>query len=508
VTVTAYDGANTASCQLGVTAYDPASSNGFAGAKTTCVSASSTPTPGSGGCPAGAAVLSTSSYSSALGAGHFGSDKQVLFKCGDTFTGTDTTLTGVTWSIGAYGGCQGTQTSRPIFNTASTSAGAFIINNTGTGDGRIADIDCEGAGTGGGCVNSPGGNGKISYQITLSNLHSNGNRTSYAYSQGAQWGLVGLVQTGASGIGTFLNFNENNPPYAGNTVNNLDYTALLGSYINGVGAAGGSSSGIETVRISACRMCVLENNNMQNSNNVGSNLKLHNGNTNNSLPTWTGVYTEFIEISDNWFGDNGGAGPEFAPQNAGLDERLRNIVFERNYVTNQTSGQGTRQGYASGVNMTLRDNIYYMPGNSSNYPITGHQVFTRGVEPAAQFNEAYNNTCYAPNSIAGQECIGFDGYGGYTPTAHSYAKNNMIYTPGSNGHLAVHDTGTGNTVSNNTVASSNNPGFMNGSGSFSLITDYKPTANYSGGTSVPVWFDALGLLWSLTSTWDLGAVHP
>ena len=57
VTVTAHDGTNTASCQLGVTAYDPAGSNGFAGTKTTCVSASGTPVPGSGGCPAGAAVL-------------------------------------------------------------------------------------------------------------------------------------------------------------------------------------------------------------------------------------------------------------------------------------------------------------------------------------------------------------------------------------------------------------------------------------------------------------------
>jgi len=45
-----------------------------------------------------------------------------------------------------------------------------------------------------------------------------------------------------------------------------------------------------------------------------------------------------------------------------------------------------------------------------------------------------------------------------------------------------------------------------GSGHFDLISDFKPTANYLGGTSVPVWYDALGVLWS--STWYLGAVHP
>jgi hypothetical protein len=37
------------------------------------------------------------------------------------------------------------------------------------------------------------------------------------------------------------------------------------------------------------------------------------------------------------------------------------------------------------------------------------------------------------------------------------------------------------------------------------ITDWKPTANYSGGISVPVFYDALGTLWA---TWDLGAVDP
>jgi hypothetical protein len=49
------------------------------------------------------------------------------------------------------------------------------------------------------------------------------------------------------------------------------------------------------------------------------------------------------------------------------------------------------------------------------------------------------------------------------------------------------------------------PPDRNGSGKFSLITDFKPTANYSGGTSVPVWYDALGVPWS--SPQDLGAVH-
>ena len=80
-----------------------------------------------GGCPAGAAVLSTSSFNTALGSSHFGSGKRVLFKCGDTFTGDNATLKATTWSVGAYGGCEGTQTNRPIFN--DTGSGHYQLSH-------------------------------------------------------------------------------------------------------------------------------------------------------------------------------------------------------------------------------------------------------------------------------------------------------------------------------------------------------------------------------------------
>ncbi len=506
VTVTAHNGANAASCQFGVTAHDPAGANGFSGAKTTCVSASGTPTPGSGGCPANAAVLNTSSFTTALGSAHFGSGKRVLFKCGDTFTGDNATLSGTTWSVGAYGGCEGTQTSRPILRDSGV-AGELTVA-LASGDGRIADLDLEGNGTAASAVTTPGGNSKINYQITLYNLYSNGNNSSYSWSQGAQWGLVDSVMTGMrTNIGTFVNYNENNPnTWSGNVYNNLNYQALLGNSFNGAGGNDGGS-GQETVRISACRMCVVENNTFENANSIGATLKLHNGNTNNSSSTWTGVYTELVEISDNWFGGTSGAQVvENAPQNAGDDERLRNIVFERNLLAGSTGVQGGRQLLVSAVNETVRDNAFYMIGSSSEYPIYGAQVAARGIEPVPTGVEVYNNTCYAPDAISGQRCAGFDAVGGLSaPAINSFAKNNLFYTPAS-GHSTIVNTGTGNTVSNNTATPSNNPAFTDGSGSFSLISDFKPTANYTGGTAVPVWYDALGLL--LASTWDLGAVYP
>src|SRR5260370_21571653 len=98
-------------------------------------------------------------------------------------------------------------------------------------------------------------------------------------------------------IGTFVNYGENNPPYSGNVYNNLDYSALLGNLFNGVGGSG--SGGVGTVRISACRLCAIENNTIQNANGVGAVLKLHHVKTYNSAATSTGPYTELVEISDN-----------------------------------------------------------------------------------------------------------------------------------------------------------------------------------------------------------------
>jgi len=145
VTVTAYDGKNTAVCRLAVSAYDPAGAKGFAGKKTTCVSASEKPAAGMAGCPAEAAVLHTASFNTALDPAHLGSGKRVLFKCGDTFTGDHASLDGTTWSVGAYGSCEGTQTGRPILRDSGT-AGELDVSLS-SGDGRIADLDLEGNGT-------------------------------------------------------------------------------------------------------------------------------------------------------------------------------------------------------------------------------------------------------------------------------------------------------------------------------------------------------------------------
>jgi hypothetical protein len=159
----------------------------------------------------------------------------------------------------------------------------------------------------------------------------------------------------------------------------------------------------------------------------------------------------------------------------------------------------------SAVNATVRDNVFYMPGTLTQYPIYGVQVAQRGIEPVPSGVEVYNNTCFAPNAVGAQACIAFDNAGSLSiPATNSIAVNNLFYVA-AGVHSTVANSGAGNTVSNNTSSPTGNPAFTNGSGKFSVISDFKPTANYAGGVSVPVWYDALGVPWP--PTWDLGAVH-
>jgi hypothetical protein len=368
--------------------------------------------------------------------------------------------------------------------------------NNNSGDGRIANIACAGTGT---CFSQDYANSilYIPYQITLYNLYSNSSDESYYFAQGAQIAIVNSVQL-HMGVnqGTFLMYAGQNPTnWASCTAcpfPNGNYQALLGNSFNGTGAPD-PGSGIETVRIQGGRLMVIENNLFTNANNVGATLKVNSKNTPNG-GSFTGVYQEYLMVTDNLFsGKSGSQIFEFSPENNTSDERGRYLVFERNVVDARTSGGKV---LISGVNNSVRDNAIIGQGGNPTYAF---QIVQRGYEPAPQYVEVYNNTCNNVNV-----CVGLTGQFYAGNPANSFARNNLYFRTTST--AAVVDAGTGDTVSNNTTTATANPGFTNGSGTFMVISDFKPTANYWGGTSVPVWYDAIGLTWS--SAWDLGAVHP
>ena len=541
--VTATDGTNTAQCKVAVTAYDPIGSNGFPGTATTCVAQSTLPVAGSGGCPAAAAVATQASFSTAVSS-YIGAGKRLLLHCGDTFTDAGALIGSTKWSIDEYGSCTGSN--RPIITIGASIKG--IDASAEIGDGRVSNLDFECTGSGNFAIwldNFP----KINYQITLDNLNSNGCGQGYGFSQSAQNGMVNdvITGTGVSSVAAYFNFNQSNPNaangvYTGHAINNQFYGAAIGNFFSG--QDGTSSTGIETLRIGAGHYYAIENNTLLNANSSGAVLKIHEGNTNNSCQAaslgdtqcganggggsttpcvingtpyfantncWTGEYTDYFEISDNSFtGRSGAQSVENAPENAFTDERLRYFVVERNYFNPiGMQSEGGRILYVSAVNETVRDNVFNMNGTSSLYPNYGVISAGRGAEPTPSGIEAYNNTFYIPTNVGSTQIgVGFTttnsgGASGTVAAGNSFILNNMQYAASApNTYL---NNGSNNSVSNNTTTTTNNPSFTDGSTTFSLLSDFKPTANYTGGTSVPVWYDAFGVAWA--PTWDLGAVH-
>lgn len=507
VTVSATDGTNSATCQLAVTVYDPSGTNGFAGTATTCVAAASTPVAAQGGCPAGAAVLSQVSYSTALGGSAFGSGKRVLFKCGDTFTTSGgVTLAAVKWAIDAYGGCENSTTNRPIFRTTGGTPIVFSSKTTAMGDGRIANIDFDGGGSSFAILQQGGAGTHVNYQITVNNVNARNGSGLLQTGASAQFGLFNSTMHGMQQIGVYFNAGGfDTSLWPGSVFANLNYQALIGNSLDGVGARSGCN-GIETFRISAAPYFVASNNDIQNANSCGPVFKVHQSNPNSTVP-WIGQYSQYIEVSDNkFFGTSGGQLVEFAPQNDSFDERLRNIVVERNLmVTANATGEGLM---VSAQYATVRNNVVWVPAGQASPDYYLIHVGTRGAAFAypTSFVQVYNNTCYVQSTKPGQICVNLSGgVPMEAPPIGTVVKNNLMFDSLAAGTKVVSDVGTASIISNNTANPTLDPAMRNASGSLATLGDFTPTANYADGVKVPVWTDAIGNTWA--PLWDLGALH-
>ena len=545
--VTATDAAgNTIGCTLSVTALDPNGTNGFPGSATTCFYNSTVGT----GCPSGATQTSTGAWTSALpnAAGH-----RYLFKCGDTFTGDNNVSS--QWiknnggTIGAYGACEygaSTSPARPIFNDTGTN-GVFyaLLNPSGGGvvsDIRIHDIDYEAASTGGpfmgtfcqgaGCgPGTPTSVPNSPSQFTYFNNTAN-NAPSGFGSMGwcAQCAWVSNTYVGVAGahsIGIVMNNHECLPgtvsptalycgagSYVQSNYFNVDHNAFINNNLNGNLPVSGN--GIETLRIGAGVAGVIADNTLQNSNYAGggANLKLHSANHQDQA-TWSGEYTQWMVVTGDLIqGASGSQAMELAPQNWSFDERLRYNLIDGILVSSTTAGSDALLWLDSSYS-AVRNSVFYQPSTATHAEIAGirgeARLISGGTSPV--YNEIYNNTCYFKVFVNYQYCVWMQAVSGQGGPQMEYSSliNNMFHAISNiGGTTAIRDVlGTAtshNTISNNSSAPTDDPAPVNASGTLLQMSDWQPTAFYSGGTSVPNLYDALGTAWS--PTWDLGAVHP
>ena len=542
VTLTAFDGTNTATTNTTITVQDP--NTVFAGSNTICFSTSGTFT----GCPAGATQTTTSNFVTAIA--NQTTNKRLLFRRGETFTAASTAAITVTGPgiVGAFG-----TGAAPVVQMTGSSGilGLSSQDTPNISDWRIMDMDFDG-------LNQTSGFGIIAgggiNQVLILNMHIhdiyNGVNFNYSlldwhnnhghpgHSIFDQIAIVNSTITPNTGDGinsttTSWRIYASAQHFAvlGNTLGNVANTTAMGSHTirtgyigkgvisNNIIARPGAvtttgNAGTLAIKMHAPPWCDA-------SSAVGECLTLD---TTPALPSYsylttthpigvfaaTSGYTEQVVVSDNKI--IGGSGPylvNIGPQHALHDERVRDVIVERNKF--QGGGLATRSAVViNGSETTVRNNICDLTGGSgSGYCVNVRLNGDGSPAPPPENIRIYNNTAYS-----GDASSAFAGVLIEAGASNITVQNNLAYAPLASSSVMISNTCGGAclaTASNNstdTQVKNTSPLFI--ATPPVHITDWIPTAGsyaINGGTGVPVWSDFFRTSRPQNGVMDIGAVE-
>jgi hypothetical protein len=485
INLTVTDGTNTVSnscLQIAVQAADTT----FAGSNTVCISSSGNFT----GCPAGATQVTNSNATTAV-SGNIGTGgKRILFRRGETF-GVASAIAinkagpGI---IGAFG-----TGAKPLLN--SSSAGAAM--SVGASDWRIADLQingnlgasAEGFGSGGMFTNV------LFLRNDVRNVKFGWSFSVSALGAGQEWDGFFVVD---STVKTLV-------PTAANGGNGMyicaQRLAIMGNHVD---TDQGSEHGIRTCHTNRG---VYAHNTIEDIAAGRAFLSIRSPDQGSSQ-LGSGVYTEKVEVSDNHLiGNSAGSGfMGVGPTNQSSTGRVRNVIFERNYLAGG-SGTGT---YITlmGSDTTVRNNLITLQNGGAAISSQGYDAAMGIPDPTNLY--IYNNTIYSPsaNNAMLMSEIQFATVGVATITM----KNNLLYAPNDNGNgdnlsftpdMVAAACATCNTQNNGELRTSPN---------FTMVppttpSHFKPLAGsyaIGRGITVPVYEDYFGV--AIPNTPDIGAV--
>ena len=187
-----------------------------------------------------------------------------------------------------------------------------------------------------------------------------------------------------------------------------------------------------------------------------------------------------------------------APQNAQSDERVRNLIIERNWFDGTNSNQQIAL-ILSATEATVRNNICTLPG--SNTCIAFYQ---RGIEPAPANMRVYNNTMYSSSTGS------FTGVTIDSASTNVTVRNNLGSAPSASSRAMIAGTGASGLIqSGNLLNNSPSALFVNtmpkNPEDFRLKSGTNPARD--AGTSVPVFSDFFRTLRPQGSRIDIGAAE-
>ena len=533
VSLTALDGTNTATTNTTITVDNP--DTVFAGTNTICINASGSDFTG---CPSGAATSTNSNFVTALSA-NLATHKRILFRRGETFTAATFASLNVNGPgiIGAYGTITDP---KPIVqmtgNTAILNLSSGSTHNIK--DWRIMDLDFDGRATLGTVgIDTAGG---ISQVLVLNmNIHDIGEGVKFNDSILTYWyitrghttvkmfdemAVVGSTISGYPGLttGSRMFVSANRFSIQGNMIGNE--LATMGNHV---------------LRVPHMEKGLISNNTIARANTAAHALKLHGqawchvdslvddiagdcltwdndtstppGFSTYSYTTTThpiGIfaalsgYTEQVIISDNKFiGADNPWTIGLGTQNNNRDERLRDIIFERNWLVSGSATQVAALFWT--IDTTVRNNICDMSGGASR---TCFRVTRRGKEAPPDNVRVYNNTLYSGSTG------GFVGVDIGAEATNVSVINNLAYAPLSTSTMMVNGTGASGLIqsnnSTNTQIKNTFPGWI--SATPAVPADFGLTAGSyanSPGASVPLWSDFFRASRPQNGVMDIGAME-
>ncbi len=501
VTLSAFDGVNTTTTYTTITVQDP--NTVFAGTNTICVAQLTTPVAGANGCPAGALTVMQPDFATAINT-YALAGKRLLFKRGDTFTGS---TSGVIHSngpgiIGAYGVITDP---RPILMGAGTT---YIIEPARgtTGDWRIMDLALNGRSTINGANVAINATGPI-HQVTLLRLDITGVHSGVAASHWAlipgdvsydQWSIQDSTVSGIPNCNWNAHYDCNWRIYVVGT-----RWSIQGNYLDAQGnPATGYSGGSHVVRMEMLQKSLISNNIITGAGIFQHNIKLHawawNGGGGGNATAAT--YTEKVMIADNKI--QGGANPwqvSLGPQDTGSDERVRDIILERNWFTSNSATQVPM--HIASSETTIRNNICDLTGAAWHTCVL---LDYGGVAPDPSYVRIYNNTFYSGSTGD------FNGIEINALVTNTTVRNNLGSAPLAANQVMFVGSGTGLVQSNNILDNTPSALFVSATpatpSNFSLRTLPNP-ARDTGFSTVPVFSDFFLTMRPQNGLIDIGAVE-
>lgn len=498
VTLTATDGTNSASTTTTITVSDPETV--FAGTNTICFSTTGTFTD----CPSGATHVTTLNFVTAIN-DHQDSNRRLLFRRGEIFSAASSALIDKAGPgiVGAYG-----SGAKPVIN-GSGSAPALTLNSPGSttySDWRLMDLSINGQN------GQAGENVGISAigpfnQVSILRVDVAGTSTGFAASHWIlsagdqsydQWTIQDSTATGVPDCNWTAHYICNWRIYVvgtrwsmqGNSLDNLGDPSTL--------HAGGS----HVIRTEMLQDSVISNNSLKGAGDFQLNIKLHawawDGSAGgNATPA---TYSEKVIIADNKI--EGGANPwmvSLGPQDDGSDERVRDVIVERNWFKSNSATQ--MQLHVNSADTTIRNNICDLATGPYH---TGIGIYRSPGTVAPANVHVYNNTIH---SGPASEYFGVD----IGPGAlNTIVRNNLGLAPSASNPVMISGTGTGLVESNNLL--NNSPSALFVSATPSAPADFRlkalpNPARDTGLSTVPVLSDFFGTRRPQNGAIDIGAVE-